>query len=231
MTMRCCVVETTRRLSAALTFSPTVRLASNSQLNDKGFVDSGCSRHMTGNISHFLYFKDFDGGYVTFGGGAYGGRFTGKEVSTALPEVNTVTPEDLVGPIPASEDTQVEHQEIKLGNIPQSYAVPTTPHTRIHKDTLIEHVIGDVQSFEEPKDFLKALSDPAWVKAMKEQLLQFKLQKVWILVDLPKGHRAIGTKIKGGWLSETKQDLFEDPDTSDKVYKGREALYGLQSRT
>ncbi|GJR35313.1 hypothetical protein Tco_1347163 [Tanacetum coccineum] len=47
---------------------------SNSQLNDKGFVDSGCSRHMTGNIAHLLDFKDFDGGYVTFGGGALGGR-------------------------------------------------------------------------------------------------------------------------------------------------------------
>ncbi|GJW50912.1 hypothetical protein Tco_0092263 [Tanacetum coccineum] len=51
---------------------------SNSQLNDKGFVDSGCSRYMTGNIAHLLDFKDFDGGYVTFGGGAYGGRITGK---------------------------------------------------------------------------------------------------------------------------------------------------------
>ncbi|GJW16464.1 hypothetical protein Tco_0020597 [Tanacetum coccineum] len=46
---------------------------SNSQLNDKGFVDSGCSRHMTGNIAHLLDFKDFDGGYVTFG----------REVNTA----------------------------------------------------------------------------------------------------------------------------------------------------
>ncbi|GJU19629.1 ribonuclease H-like domain-containing protein [Tanacetum coccineum] len=51
---------------------------SNSQLNDKGFVDSGCSRHMTGNIAHLSDFKDFDGGYVTFGGGAYGGRISGK---------------------------------------------------------------------------------------------------------------------------------------------------------
>ncbi|GJY42090.1 retrovirus-related pol polyprotein from transposon TNT 1-94 [Tanacetum coccineum] len=31
-------------------------------------------------------------------------------------------------------------------------------------------------------------------KQCREELLQFKLQKVWILVDLPKGHRAIGTK-------------------------------------
>ncbi|GJW46067.1 putative ribonuclease H-like domain-containing protein [Tanacetum coccineum] len=52
---------------------------SNSQLNDKGFVDSGCSRHMTRNIAHLSDFKDFDGGYVTFGGGAYGGRITGKD--------------------------------------------------------------------------------------------------------------------------------------------------------
>ncbi|GJR25530.1 hypothetical protein Tco_1101762 [Tanacetum coccineum] len=40
---------------------------SNSQLNEKGFVDSGCSRHMSGNIAHLSDFKEFDGGYVTFG--------------------------------------------------------------------------------------------------------------------------------------------------------------------
>ncbi|GJW33355.1 hypothetical protein Tco_0053387 [Tanacetum coccineum] len=51
---------------------------SNSQLNEKGFVDSGCSRHMSGNIAHLSDFKEFDGGYVTFGGGANGGRITGK---------------------------------------------------------------------------------------------------------------------------------------------------------
>ncbi|GJZ16596.1 putative ribonuclease H-like domain-containing protein [Tanacetum coccineum] len=48
------------------------------QQDDKGFVDSGCSRHMTGNIAYLSDFKEFDGGYVAFGGGAYGGRITGK---------------------------------------------------------------------------------------------------------------------------------------------------------
>ncbi|GKE40799.1 hypothetical protein Tco_1464204, partial [Tanacetum coccineum] len=52
---------------------------SNLQLNDKGFVDSGCSRHMAGNIAHLSDFKDFDGGYVTFRGGAFGGRISGKQ--------------------------------------------------------------------------------------------------------------------------------------------------------
>nr|GEX20670.1 ribonuclease H-like domain-containing protein [Tanacetum cinerariifolium] len=37
---------------------------------DQGYVDSGCSRHMTGNMSYLSNFKEFDGGYVTFRGGA-----------------------------------------------------------------------------------------------------------------------------------------------------------------
>ncbi|GKD22542.1 putative ribonuclease H-like domain-containing protein [Tanacetum coccineum] len=57
-------------------------------------------------------------------------------------------------------------------------------------------------SQEEPRRIAKSLSDPAWVEAMQEELLQFKLQKVWILVDLPKGKRAIGTK----WIFRNKKD-------------------------
>nr|GEY00706.1 uncharacterized mitochondrial protein AtMg00810-like [Tanacetum cinerariifolium] len=37
---------------------------------------------------------------------------------------------------------------------------------------------------------------------MQEELLQFKMQKVWILVDLPYGKRAIGTK----WVYRNKKD-------------------------
>ncbi|GJT69554.1 putative ribonuclease H-like domain-containing protein [Tanacetum coccineum] len=57
-------------------------------------------------------------------------------------------------------------------------------------------------SQEEPKRVTKALSDSAWVEAMQEELLQFKLQKVWVLVDLPKEKRAIGTK----WIFRNKKD-------------------------
>nr|GEY82933.1 ribonuclease H-like domain-containing protein [Tanacetum cinerariifolium] len=46
---------------------------------DQGYVDSRCSRHMTGNMSYLLDFKEFNRGYVTFRGGANGGRITGKE--------------------------------------------------------------------------------------------------------------------------------------------------------
>ncbi|GJR09086.1 putative ribonuclease H-like domain-containing protein [Tanacetum coccineum] len=37
------------------------------QKEDQGYVDSGCSRHITGNMSYLSDFKEFDGRYVTFG--------------------------------------------------------------------------------------------------------------------------------------------------------------------
>nr|GEX11796.1 hypothetical protein [Tanacetum cinerariifolium] len=47
-------------------------------LMDKGVIDSGCSRHMTGNISDLFDFKEINGGYVAFGGNPKGGKITGK---------------------------------------------------------------------------------------------------------------------------------------------------------
>ncbi|GJT01342.1 putative ribonuclease H-like domain-containing protein [Tanacetum coccineum] len=57
-------------------------------------------------------------------------------------------------------------------------------------------------SQEEPKKVIHALNDPSWIEAMQEELLQFKLQEVWTLVDLPNGKRAIGTK----WVYRKKDE-------------------------
>ncbi|GKB74838.1 putative ribonuclease H-like domain-containing protein, partial [Tanacetum coccineum] len=48
------------------------------QKEDQGYIASGCSSHMTGNMSYLSEFKEFDGGYVTFGGGSKGGKINGK---------------------------------------------------------------------------------------------------------------------------------------------------------
>nr|GEZ93354.1 ribonuclease H-like domain-containing protein [Tanacetum cinerariifolium] len=57
-------------------------------------------------------------------------------------------------------------------------------------------------SQEDPKRVHQALKDPSWIEAMQEELLQFKMHKVWILVDLPHGKKAIGTK----WVYRNKKD-------------------------
>ncbi|GJT48338.1 putative ribonuclease H-like domain-containing protein [Tanacetum coccineum] len=54
----------------------------------------------------------------------------------------------------------------------------------------------------EPKKVTQALTDPSWIEVMQDELLQFILQKVWRLVDLPKGKHAIGTK----WVYKNKKD-------------------------
>ncbi|GKB69553.1 putative reverse transcriptase domain-containing protein [Tanacetum coccineum] len=54
----------------------------------------------------------------------------------------------------------------------------------------------------EPKKVTQALTDPSWIKAIQDELLQFSLQKVWIMVNLPKGKHAIRTK----WVYKNKKD-------------------------
>nr|GFD32564.1 putative ribonuclease H-like domain-containing protein [Tanacetum cinerariifolium] len=56
-------------------------------------------------------------------------------------------------------------------------------------------------SKEEPKRVHQALKNPSWIEAMQEELLQFKMQKVWVLVDFPYGKRSIGTK----WVFRNKK--------------------------
>ncbi|GJR01921.1 putative ribonuclease H-like domain-containing protein [Tanacetum coccineum] len=69
-------------------------------------------------------------------------------------------------------------------------------------------ILGDpksavqTRSKEEPKKISEALQDHSWVQAMQEELLQFKLQQVWVLVDLSHGMKVIGTK----WVYRNKRD-------------------------
>nr|GEW42322.1 putative ribonuclease H-like domain-containing protein [Tanacetum cinerariifolium] len=52
------------------------RGSSQNHIDDKGYWDNGCSRHMTGNISYLSDYETFEGGYVSFGQG--GCKITGK---------------------------------------------------------------------------------------------------------------------------------------------------------
>nr|GEY03043.1 hypothetical protein [Tanacetum cinerariifolium]GEY03044.1 hypothetical protein [Tanacetum cinerariifolium] len=60
----------------------------------------------------------------------------------------------------------------------------------------------DSQDPSKPKKIFDALQDPSWVKAMQEELLQFKIQNVWTLVDCPNRVRPIRTK----WVLKNKKD-------------------------
>ncbi|GKA94465.1 putative ribonuclease H-like domain-containing protein [Tanacetum coccineum] len=47
-------------------------------LEEKGVIDSGCSRHMTENMSYLTNFQEIDGGYVAFEGNPKGGKIISR---------------------------------------------------------------------------------------------------------------------------------------------------------
>ncbi|GJS76463.1 putative ribonuclease H-like domain-containing protein [Tanacetum coccineum] len=148
--------------------------------------------------------------------------------------------------------------EADLNNLETTMNVSPIPTTRIHKDHPKDQIIGDINSATQTRRMTKiseelamkvtqALQDPSRIEAMQDELLQFSLQKVWRLVDLPKGKHTIGTiwvyrnkKDERGIVVRNKARLvaqeevyvcqppgFEDPQFPDKVYKVEKALYGL----
>ncbi|GJX96663.1 putative ribonuclease H-like domain-containing protein [Tanacetum coccineum] len=75
-------------------------------------------------------------------------------------------------------------------------------HRRTNHKDYQNYLVSYFLSQIEPKKVTQALTDPSWIDAMQDELLQFRLQKVWRLVDLPKGKHAIGTK----WVYRNKKD-------------------------
>ncbi|GJU55004.1 reverse transcriptase domain-containing protein [Tanacetum coccineum] len=55
----------------------------------QGVIDSGCSRHMTGNMSYLTDYEEIDGGYVTFGGNPKGGKITRKCTIKTVKDLKT----------------------------------------------------------------------------------------------------------------------------------------------
>nr|GEV08307.1 hypothetical protein [Tanacetum cinerariifolium] len=102
----------------------------------------------------------------------------------------------IIGPFDTPVQTRHKSKEIEE----QSFIA--TIHQKINPDLLQFCLFLCFLSQEEPKKIFNALKDPSWVEAMQEELLQFKIQNVWILVDSPKGVIPIGTK----WVLKNKKN-------------------------
>nr|GFB84706.1 copia protein [Tanacetum cinerariifolium] len=121
----------------------------------------------------------------------------GSSVSTArLNFTNSTNDFSAAGPLNAamsnledlSHNTDDVGAEADINNMESIISVSPIPTTRIYKDHPTSQII--------------ALKDPSGIEAMQEELLQCKMQKVWILVDLPYRKRTIGTK----WVYRNKKD-------------------------
>ncbi|GKB88952.1 putative ribonuclease H-like domain-containing protein, partial [Tanacetum coccineum] len=225
-------------------------------LQDQGVIDSGCSRHMTGNMSYLTDFEEIDGGYVAFGGNPKGGKITGRVYDTCKARMETIPGKDYIllplwhANLPFSQNSKSSPDaefkpsgdnekkwwnasnnvnvvsltvnaagiEVNVVGAKTSIELPDDLNMPELEDIVyipIESVLGlpthkDFQNClfacfllqEEPKKIIHALKDPSWIESVQEELLQFKLQEVWTLVDLPNVKRPIGTK----WVYKNKKD-------------------------
>ncbi|GJV18397.1 putative ribonuclease H-like domain-containing protein [Tanacetum coccineum] len=153
-------------------------------------------------------------------------------INTAGPSINTASANFKNGRSAILEATYADlfsdETEMDMSNLTTSYQTKgMTKNTNKHGfisvvyegktyEDLHTCLFACFLSQEEPKRIAKALSDPDWVEAMQEELLQFKLQNVWILVDLPKGKRVIGTN---GCLKRLRS-VVRKPNKLDLSYSG-----------
>ncbi|GKA10567.1 putative ribonuclease H-like domain-containing protein [Tanacetum coccineum] len=117
----------------------------------------------------------------------------------------------------AYDDDEDVGAEADFNNMDNTIAVSPIPILRIHKDHPKGQILGDPTSavqtrgkIQKASSAQQALKNPRlYHKALQmklvmqcRELLQFKLQKVWVLVDLPYGKKVIGTK----WVFRNKRD-------------------------
>ncbi|GJW58036.1 putative ribonuclease H-like domain-containing protein, partial [Tanacetum coccineum] len=133
-----------------------------------------------------------------------------EKKTTSTPSVNIGSESVNTGKFDASQHADPDDSdmpELKIFNRPKQGIFDEASIHNIHPQS---QILGDPKSsvqtrrrvqqhseahaLEEPKKISEALQDDSWVEAMQEELLQFRLQQVWLLVDLPHGANVIGTK-------------------------------------
>nr|GEU60750.1 hypothetical protein [Tanacetum cinerariifolium] len=127
-----------------------------------------------------------------------------SNMKTSIPVIPTPTfrihkdlpKSQIYGPVDTPVQTRHKSQDMEE----QSFLA--TIHQKTNLELIQFCLFSCFLSQEEPKKIFDALKDQSWVESMQEELLQFKIQNVWVLVDCPKGVRPIGTK----WVLKNKKD-------------------------
>nr|GEY11089.1 hypothetical protein [Tanacetum cinerariifolium] len=144
---------------------------------------------------------------------------TKKEAKGKIPTVgqisfNSTNTFSAAGPsnddIIYSDDEDVIGAEADFNNLESSIPVSPIPTTRIHKDRLVSQIIGDMSSTTQTRSMTRVVKDQGGLlqmfgndfhTCMFAYFLSHEEPKR-VLVDLPYGKRAIGTK----WVYRNKKD-------------------------
>ncbi|GJZ53783.1 ribonuclease H-like domain-containing protein [Tanacetum coccineum] len=132
-------------------------------------------------------------------------------VSAAGPSFTIDDPSSLVNAAEASNAFE-EHLFERFSSFKNAFTLPPVSNVTPMDDSrflvnvmMLKIVVcrqADLKQLGNNHELIQDLEDPSWIEVMQEELLQFQLQIVWTLVNLPNGKRAIETK----WVFRNKKD-------------------------
>ncbi|GJW56960.1 retrovirus-related pol polyprotein from transposon TNT 1-94 [Tanacetum coccineum] len=188
---------------------------------DEWMKDSGCSKHMTGQICNNecrVTFSEHDSEITK------DGKVIGRESlnvtfdETPPPSKTSPLVDDDLDKEEAIKDAEKKILENDIGD--ETLEVDEIVNIKESRNHPLKNVIGNLKqrtlrsqaqnqgnffyfiSTIEPKNVNEALTDESWIFAMQEELNQFIANDVWELVPKPRNMTIIGTK----WVFRNKLD-------------------------
>ncbi|GKA04501.1 retrovirus-related pol polyprotein from transposon TNT 1-94 [Tanacetum coccineum] len=198
-------------------------------LQDKGVIDSGCSRHMTGNMSCLIDYEEIDGGYVAFGGNPKGWKITGKcsgpdwlfdiDALTRIMNYEPIVADYILVPLwpadpPFSQDPKSSQDEGSKPSSDDEKKVDEDPKKDSEsidqeKDVNVNSTNNvNAASTNEVNDVGRTQKGNSCIEGSKldrgyaGRASSIQVTRSLDFVDLPNGKRAIGTK----WVFMNKND-------------------------
>nr|GEU98002.1 putative ribonuclease H-like domain-containing protein [Tanacetum cinerariifolium] len=194
---------------------------------DKGMIDSGCSRHMIRNMSYLTDYKEIDGGYVSFGGNPKGGKITGRNPNWLF-DIDALTKSMNYKPViagnqsngnagtKACDDAGKDRMETIHGKDYILLPLWTTDllisqELKSYQDDGFQPSSDDGKKVDEEtrQEKMPALEDISTFNFSSDHKdddedadMNYMDTTIQTLVDLPYGKRAIGTK----WVFQNKKD-------------------------
>nr|GEW22201.1 retrovirus-related Pol polyprotein from transposon TNT 1-94 [Tanacetum cinerariifolium] len=126
----------------------------------------------------------------------------GKKVNEDHRKENECNDQEKEDNVNNTNNVNTVSSTVNVAGTNEDNELPFDPNMPALEDVSTFNFSSDDEDDEKTKRVIHALKDPRWIEAMQEGLLQFKLQEVWTLANLPNEKRAIGTK----WVFRNKND-------------------------
>nr|GEX58396.1 hypothetical protein [Tanacetum cinerariifolium] len=220
---------------------------SQNNINDKGYWDTGCSQHITGNISYLSDYEPYDEGYVSFGQG--GCKITGTDskhdVWSRCSEIHQRSNHGSIEMkrwcvILTGDPLEMSRVSLEICGESSKKAVGTASFV---PEKLVEVVpadtTGPVDTPVQTKTKSKEMEEQSFIATIHQKtdptLLQFFLFLCFLSQEEPK--KIFDALKDPSWVEAMQEELlqfkiqnppgFQDPKFPARVYKVEKAMYEL----